>query len=63
LIQPLFWLRKSDHNRRGRHTLGTGAVSSNFIRRVEHFVQLQQTWKHWLKWLTGVDVERQLILA
>lgn len=39
------------------------AVSSYFIRRVEHFSQKQRTWKHWLKWLALVDVERQIILA
>jgi hypothetical protein len=43
--------------------LAQGAVSSYFIRRVEHFGQPQRTWKHWLKWLIVVDVERQLILA
>ena len=43
--------------------LAPSAVSSYFIRRVEHFGQPQRTWKHWLKWLTVVDVVRQLILA
>jgi Transposase DDE domain/Transposase domain (DUF772) len=43
--------------------LAQGAVSSYFIRRIEHFGQPQRTWKHWLKWLTVVDVDRQLILA
>ncbi len=43
--------------------LSQAAVSSYFIRRVEHFGQKQRTWKHWLKWLTVVDVERQIILA
>jgi len=43
--------------------LAQSAVSSYFIRRVEHFGQPQRTWKHWLKWLAVVDVERQLILA
>jgi len=43
--------------------LAQAAVSSYFIRRVEHFGQKQRTWKHWLKWLTVVDVERQIILA
>jgi hypothetical protein len=39
------------------------AVSSYFIRRVEHFGEKQRSWKHWLKWPTVVDVERQVILA
>jgi Transposase DDE domain/Transposase domain (DUF772) len=43
--------------------LAQGAVSSYFIRRVEHFGDKQRSWKHWLKWLTVVDVERQIILA
>lgn len=43
--------------------LAPAAVSSYFIRRVEHFGQKQRTWKHWLKWLAVVDVERQIILA
>jgi hypothetical protein len=38
-------------------------VSSYFIYRVEHFGQKLRTWKHWLKWLAVVDVERQFILA
>lgn len=43
--------------------LAQAAVSSYFIRRVEHFGQNQRTWKHWVKWLAVVDVERQIILA
>lgn len=39
------------------------AVSSYFIRRVEHFGQKQRPWIHWLKWLAMVDVERQIIPA
>ena len=29
--------------------LAQNAVSSYFIRRIEHFCQPQRTWKHWLK--------------
>lgn len=44
--------------------LAPGAVSSYFIRRVEHFGDKPRTWRHWLKWLTVVvDVDRQIILA
>jgi len=43
--------------------LAQGAVSSYFILRVEHFGDKQRSWKHWLKWLIVVDVERQIILA
>ncbi len=43
--------------------LAQAAVSSNFIRRVEHFGQKQRTWKQWLKWLAVVDVERKIIPA
>jgi hypothetical protein len=43
--------------------LAQGAVSSYFVRRVEHFGDKQHSWKHWLKWLAVVDVDRQIILA
>jgi len=43
--------------------LAQTAVSSYFIRRVEHFGQKPRTWKHWLKWLAVVDVERKIIVA
>jgi transposase len=43
--------------------LAQAAVSRYFIRRIEHFGQPQRTWKHWLKWLTVVDVDRQLTLG
>jgi hypothetical protein len=43
--------------------LAQAAVSSYFIRRVEHFGQKQRTWKHCLQWLAVVDVQRQIILA
>jgi hypothetical protein len=35
--------------------LAQAAVSSYFIRRVEHFGQKQRTWKHRLKWLAAVN--------
>jgi hypothetical protein len=51
----------------GSHVDATGqvqaAVSSFFIRRIEPFGQKQCTWKHWLKCLAVIDVERQMILA
>jgi IS5 family transposase len=63
-------VRRMPGRRRRRATVGVdatglaqGAVSSYFIRRVEHFGQPQRTWKHWLKWLTVVDLKRQLILT
>jgi len=43
--------------------LAQAAVSSYFIRRVEHFGDQQRSWKHWLKWLTVVEVDRKIILA
>ena len=43
--------------------LAQRAVSSYFIRRIEHFGQKQRSWKHWLKWLVVVDVDRKIILA
>jgi IS5 family transposase len=63
-------VRRMPGRRRRRATVGVdgtglaqGAVSSYFIRRGEHFGQPQRTWKHWLKWLTVVDLKRQLILS
>jgi len=63
-------VRRMPGRRRRRVTVGVdatglaqGAVSSYFIRRVEHFGQPQRTWKHWLKWLAVVDLKRQLILS
>jgi len=43
--------------------LSQSAVSTFFVRRMYHHTQQPRPWKHWLKWLTVVDVERQLILA
>ena len=43
--------------------LAQAAVSSYFIRRIEHFGDQRRSWRHWLKWLAVVDVERQIILA
>jgi hypothetical protein len=39
------------------------AMSSLFVRRMHHHLQNPMPWKHWLKRLTVVDVDRQLILA
>ena len=43
--------------------LAQAAVSSYFIRRVEHFGQKVRTWKHSPKWLAVVHLERQIILS
>jgi hypothetical protein len=43
--------------------LAQGAVSSFFVRRMHHHTQQPLPWRHWLKWLTVVDLKRQLILA
>ena len=43
--------------------LAQSAMSSFFVRRMHHHTQQPMPWKHWLKWLTVVDVDRQLILA
>ena len=63
-------VRRMPGKRRSRATvavdatgLAQAAVSSYFIRRIEHFGEKQRSWRHWLKWLTVVDVERQIILA
>ncbi len=43
--------------------LAQGAVSTFFVRRQYHHTQQPLPWRHWLKWLTVVDVDRQRILA
>jgi IS5 family transposase len=43
--------------------LEQNAISSFFIRRMHHHTQQPMPWRHWLKCLTVVDVDRQLILA
>jgi hypothetical protein len=43
--------------------LSQSAMSSFFVRRMHHHTQQPMPWKHWLKWLAVVDVDRQLILA
>jgi len=43
--------------------LAQGAVSTFFVRRMYHHTQQPLPWRHWLKWLAVVDVERQLILS
>jgi IS5 family transposase len=43
--------------------LAQGAVSTFFVRRMYHHTQQPLPWRHWLKWLAVVDVDRQIILA
>lgn len=43
--------------------LAQGAVSTFFVRRMYHHTNQPLPWRHWLKWLTVVDVDRQRILA
>jgi Transposase DDE domain len=43
--------------------LAQSAVSTFFVRRIYHHIQQPLPWRHWLKWLAVVDVDRQLILA
>src|SRR5258708_27475111 len=59
-------------SRRGRRRAcvavdGTGlaqhAVSTYFIRRVEQHAGGKTRYRHFLKWLIVVDVDRQIILA
>ena len=38
-------------------------MSSFFVRRMHHHTQQPLPWRHWLKWLAVVDVDRQLILV
>jgi hypothetical protein len=43
--------------------LSPGAISTFFVRRMYHHTQQPMPWRHWLKWLVGVDIPRQLLLA
>ena len=43
--------------------LSQSAMSTFFVRRMHHHTQQPMPWRHWLKWLVVIDVERQLILA
>lgn len=43
--------------------LSPGAISTFFVRRMYHHNQQPMPWRHWLKWLVVVDVQRQLVLA
>jgi IS5 family transposase len=43
--------------------LAQGAVSTFFVRRMYHHTNQPLPWRHWLKWLVVVDVDRQLLLS
>lgn len=43
--------------------LAQGAISTFFVRRMYHQTQQPLPWRHWLKWLVVVDVDRQLVLS
>ncbi|HVO60462.1 MAG TPA: hypothetical protein VMT53_05970 [Terriglobales bacterium] len=43
--------------------LAQGAVSTFFVRRMYHRAQQLMPWRHWVKWLAVLDLQRQLILA
>ncbi|HZP17684.1 MAG TPA: transposase [Terriglobales bacterium] len=58
----------SGHRRRARVAvdatgLAQGAVSTFFVRRMYHHSGQPLPWRHWLKWLVTVDVDRQLLLS
>ena len=43
--------------------LAQGAVSTFFVRRLYHHTNQPLPWRHWLKWLVAVDIDRQLLLS
>src|SRR3990170_1568165 len=43
--------------------LAQGAVSTFFVRRMHHHTGQPLPWRHWLKWLVVVDVDRQVLLS
>jgi hypothetical protein len=55
---------KSQEHPKADPTFSTpAAMSTFFVRRMHHHTQQPMPWRHWLKWLIVIDVERQLILA
>jgi hypothetical protein len=43
--------------------LSPGAVSTFFVRRMHHHTKKPLPWRHWLKWVVVVDVDRQIVLS
>jgi Transposase DDE domain/Transposase domain (DUF772) len=43
--------------------LSQGAVSTFFVRRMHHHTKKPLPWRHWLKWVVVVDLDRQMILS
>lgn len=43
--------------------LSQGAVSTFFVRRMHHHTNKPLPWRHWLKWVVVVDLDRQIILS
>jgi len=43
--------------------LAQGAVSTFLVRRMYHDTGQPLPWRHWLKWLVTVDVDRQRLLS
>jgi len=59
---------KSREKRRARAAvdatgLAPGAVSTFFVRRMQHHTQKPLLWWHWLKWVVVVDLDRQMVLS
>jgi hypothetical protein len=47
----------------GATGLAQGAVSTFSVRRLHRHGQKPLTWRHWLKWMVVVDVNRQFVLS
>jgi hypothetical protein len=61
-------LRTAGRRRRARVAmdatgLAQGAVSTFFVRRMHHHTGQPLPWRHWLKWLVTVNVDRQRLLS
>ena len=59
---------KSRRKRRARVAvdatgLAQGAVSTFFVRRMHPHTHKPMPWRHWLKWLVVVDLDRQMVLS
>lgn len=59
---------KSRQKRRARVAvdatgLAQGAVSTFFVRRMHPHTHQPRPWRHWLKWLVVVDLDRQMVLS
>src|SRR3989304_5602064 len=57
------WAAPPGPSGRGRHRAGAGSGQHVLRARMVHHTGQPLPWRHWLKWLVTVDVDRQLLLS